>query len=89
MQEPSPGGIGQQLEGRGERLGLVAPDELAEQRSDMFRMQAFDIAAVGRQFHICTMIHINRRATRRLGARAGGEVCIVGWHTVILSLNVG
>src|SRR5436189_75417 len=73
--QTGPGRVCQKFEDRREGLRLVAPDKPSEQRGDVFRMEALNLAAVGGQFHICTTIHVIRHQpqSHRPGGRDTGE----------------
>lgn len=58
VENSRPGRIGQQLEDRGQLLGVGARDDLSQERLHVLGVQALHVAAVGSQLHICTIVQI-------------------------------
>jgi hypothetical protein len=60
VKQAGAGGVRKELKDRSERLRFVTTYDLAQQRRDVLGVEALDLAAVRRQFHICTIVHIIR-----------------------------
>lgn len=58
VQQSRAGDVGEQLEGRGKLLGVRAGDHSAQEGPDVLRVEAFHLAPIGGQFHICTVMQI-------------------------------
>ena len=58
VQQSGAGRIGEQLEDRGQILGFRRGNDFAQEGSDMLWVEALDLAAVRRQFLICTIAQI-------------------------------